>query len=703
MLKKLKLKKATKKLLRSLLLVFIILALFVIFGLPAIIQRVIGPEAIVAWVSGELRQRLNRQFIIADAGFDFIRGLDLRGVRVSEKPDFKAGIFLEAERLFFKPKIYKLLLGQVDIEEVVLRDIKAHLAREQEGLWNVSEFFKKDRPQALELEPRPKRLLAIALHINQIKVDEGRFILNDALKKIPAIELRGIDLDVRRFSLDEPFKARISFKAQLDFAEESSPFLARLFNDRSLELSFDGRVNLGDGDPASMSAVFDKFEVAASSLPAGQAGWQIRALGELHHFVWPSMKLEAGVVAQFDDYRLDLSSESLSLDGLMGCDLKLIPQADGLSQDFDLHLDAKNLGAKFGKYFDKKQDINLTADTAGHWQENHFSGDLALQISTAPVGGVGLWELEGGKEGAWRLKISSGTFYPHGFLSLVPLFEPYNLSAGTLRVEEFGFSRHQNAWELNVKQAALRKGFLKKPNASIKFLEAALEELRLASRDSKRDISFKGALQAKLADTPYLQAQEFLADVDLRGLGDGNNRANGVIRVHLNSGGLRQIPELVTIVPFFKFLIKPLMIMEDLNTWRILKLDKNTDFSSIPMEAFESQYTFTDGKMDITHLAMKGPLSSIQTKGSVDFPHDQTNILVTIAVPRSKVRWKFADTLIDETGTLHLSLKVKGPVKNPAVYTVLTGKNKESTTDFDSQHWGELKKKTKDFFKRIFR
>ncbi|GEM_PF-5789429 len=686
-------KKITRKILRSLLLVIIILGLFAFYGLPRVVKHFMGDEALIAWASQELGAILHRQIVINEARINFPDRLDLRGVKVSEKPTFKEGTFAQAERIILRPSLLGLFLGRVEVREASLHNVRVKVFRREDGTWNTGGVLGNKEPKVLELEARPKRLLPLYLHVDQIKIDGGEFNLTDAKKVVPDIEVHDLKLDSKDFSMDSFFKAKLSLRAKLDLPDNAPKILLMLVNHEWFALDFDGKYKLANAHPSQMAAVCDNFEVTTSS-------WNVKVKeGSMTHFIWSTMQANLNIVAGFNNRDVSVSSLPLHLNGTLDSVLKLARDEQANRRSFEIVLNTRKLAFAWNNILDKPLDVPLVLNLKGGWDTLISSGSLGIQAASAFGGGVPKWVYAKGQNDRWDLNLSSGIFYPQDLWSLVPALKLFHLSSGVVNFGELALAGGPKFWSLNIASATLREGYLKETGQHIDSIEGVLEHLSLVSSDTRKNISFKAALRGRGVDTAYLQAQEFLADADLQNLGGSSSRTNGEIHVYLESGGLRNVPAAVELVSFLKFLIKPLTIMQDLNAWGILKLD-NIDLTSVPMENFESQYNFTDGKMDIAHLNLQSPIGHFQTKGSVDFPRDQMNILVNIALPRSRVRWKFADALIDEHGALQLSLKIKGAIEAPAVYTVLGDKNM-TTTDYDTKHWDEFKEKTRKFFRNL--
>lgn len=128
--------------------------------------------AFVAEQAGaQAARKLGREVRISGVSFSPLRGVTIRGVRVSRRPDFSKGEFFSADRVILRPRLGALLrdrvyFARVELDKPVIKlrerggrwdfeDLLALLPKTDKGLhltWNASELSLKDASVQADME-----------------------------------------------------------------------------------------------------------------------------------------------------------------------------------------------------------------------------------------------------------------------------------------------------------------------------------------------------------------------------------------------------------------------------------------------------------------------------------------------------------------------------------------------------------------------
>jgi|GEM_PF-4401185 len=228
------------------------------------------PQKVRALIVEQAGKYLHREVRLKSVDLGVIKGLVVEGLEVSEKPDFKAGVFAGVETFRFRIRLLPLLRKKVVIDEITVTAPRLAVVQLKPGVFNFSDLLVVPAVPAKtpEAKPAPAGLsLPFALQASIVALKDGRITYQDKVSGAQwrLGKLQGV---IKDLSLAQPFgvaaglqaeqvapgslKARLDFDGQVDLSGMSSGKLSldikTLSADLSgLALSLAGAVHL-DGD-----------------------------------------------------------------------------------------------------------------------------------------------------------------------------------------------------------------------------------------------------------------------------------------------------------------------------------------------------------------------------------------------------------------------------------------------------------------------
>ncbi|MEK6544478.1 MAG: hypothetical protein AABZ44_08605, partial [Elusimicrobiota bacterium] len=667
-----------------------------------------GDDAIIAWVSLQAQEQLHRKIVVKDATISLTRGLTFVDFKISDHPDFMTGTFVSGERLIIRPNLLRLLLGQVDVETVILDNAQVSLSRSADGKFSIDDLIGVPvvKPKAMSIDEKlVLRLPKVGLNISLLRLVGGRMTFKDMTGTLPDVTAEAIDFSLKDFSLESPFDMEFSARAEFDLSrgvisKQSADSLAhwRRAIGRRAQVAFGGRINLAQGLVEAMDVTVDEFK-AATDL------WSVQAKGRMSSAGEPWINLDA--VFGFNNYDTVVAKLPMHLNGEGKLKLE-IPGTQPLA--YRVILDAKGLDVDWDIWIAKSQGRELLLDAKATQVELRSSaqgpyfglkGAFTLKAGDAPAAGSDDWSLFVGPDPHWRLRISSGTAYAHGALAVMPIFKDYRLSGGEVLFDALTADVNAADVDFLLKRVRMRDGFLKEKTEDIGSVKAAMDFFRFVKKGKVEDFSFSCALEAHKADTEFFKADDLWVVADLKGIHpESSSDIDGSVHSHWVKGGLQNIPGFIKRAPFMEFLIKPITIMEDLHKWKVVKLDDH-DFTTVPFDVMQADYYLDDGRMSLDSIDIRSGIGDLRVRGHVDFPRDDINLQVATTMPRSRVRWKLSDSFSDSKGNPYLTIKVKGNLNNPDNYVVLPDRKNKPGESLDGQREA-MRAKVAAVFKRNF-
>lgn len=728
-----KIKKAFQRLFRSIFLTLFVALVLISATVAVAFKYFITVDSVVAYLSGEMEEHFNRQILVGSAKVSLWGGIDLRDVKISEHPNFREGVFAEVARFQINPNLVELLTARVRADEFKIFGAKIRLFRRPDGRWNLGRLeAASQEPKVLSLG-QEDHLLPMELDVDRLRIEDSEFILEDSSGSIPSVHLSGINLAMRRLTFREPLAVSGSLMvkflqppqaSQVSLGERPGDVWLRWFGPDPIRAGFKMAISAEGGDLNLLKISAQEFSIDAGS-------WSMTLSGKVSPFLEKTANVAANL--NIGDYRLTVAGEPMFFSGQAKLDVFFDFKSSHKS--INLSLNAGSLNYDW-KYCHKPRHLPLSANLDINWKtpetlRSHeeprprvYEAEGSVSWTTRPglTGQIGQWTLlmrpqseEDGEDfpawpmdkgglsepPSWELIFSSISFQAAMAPALVPALSSFPFSGGVVRAQELKLAGSPKFWSWELKNAGLTRGKMAAP-ISIRNIEAAVELLSISGQSPRWDIHrAKGALMINGANTPFLTCRRLISEGDFGGVANvPQPELRGEIHTHLENGGLRNIPELAAAAPFMSFLVYPLRIVENLNSWKVLRM-AGQDFRNFPMDVMQGDYYFEKGKMNLDKITVKGPLGNVQVSGGVDFPRDQIDLLVAINIPGDKISWPMADAFSDEKGNAYLHLKVKGPITNPPVYPVLRRK-KVLLEDIENP-WKALRERTQALFKKILR
>ncbi len=226
----------------------------------AVLLHAYFPEAkLRAMAVDAAHQKLGREVRLAgaDAG---LGGLALRGLEISEKPDFAAGTFVRVESLRLRPSWKALLRRRLVVASVVADGLAVRVIKENGGRFNYESLL-SSAAAAPAAAPAAGASAEPALDVKEIRVTRGAVDYQDRAGGA-AWSATGLDMNLHDFHALSAFSADAS--ARVRGKAGARPVDAAV--------NFSGRVDLADGSRAAFRTTIARLTVTAEGLALSASG-----------------------------------------------------------------------------------------------------------------------------------------------------------------------------------------------------------------------------------------------------------------------------------------------------------------------------------------------------------------------------------------------------------------------------------------------
>ncbi len=231
-----------------------------------------------AYVVEAARKQLGREVRLdhIDIG---LTGLHLKGLQVSERPDFTAGTFVSVETFSVRPSWRALLRRKFVVQTASADGLKVRVVKNEDGTFNYDTLASSApaKPSAAKApgvnEPAPE------FNMRHLRVTSGEAEYRDAAAGT-SWAVSDLSLRLDDFSLSEPFDLEVSLRAKGKAGERPV--------DAALE--FSGTVSPARGHR-------EKFALDFKRLSVEQDGLKLTARGSVTGLDAPSAKLDAALSA----------------------------------------------------------------------------------------------------------------------------------------------------------------------------------------------------------------------------------------------------------------------------------------------------------------------------------------------------------------------------------------------------------------------
>ena len=287
-----------------------VIALVAVLGAGAALVAVKSflPEAkLRAMVVEAARKQLGREVRLAGVSIG-LTGAHLRGLEISERPDFAAGTFLSVEVFSLRPSWKALLRRKLVVATASADGLKVRVIKGSSGAFNYETLASSaaaGAPVAKTVDTPPAEFNVRHLRVHHGAVDYR----DDAMKTTWAVTDLALTID--DFSLSEPFDLELSLRAKGKAGER--PIDAAL--------AFTGTVNPARGDHVKFSAELQRLSLE-------QDGLKLSAKGRVNGLDAISAKLDATLSASGKtlceaDGTVKLSAPGESGSRVVDADLKI--------------------------------------------------------------------------------------------------------------------------------------------------------------------------------------------------------------------------------------------------------------------------------------------------------------------------------------------------------------------------------------------
>lgn len=184
-------------------------------GTALVALKAFFPEPkIRAWVVGAARKQLGREVRLAGIGVG-LTGLRLRGLEISERPDFAAGTFLSVESFALRPSWRALAKRRLVVASTAADGLKIRIIKAVDGSFNYETLAAATATAAPAAAAAAASSEGTSLEFNvrRLRVMRGTVEYRDeAGKAVWALSDLALRLD--DFSLTDPFDVDVSFRVR---------------------------------------------------------------------------------------------------------------------------------------------------------------------------------------------------------------------------------------------------------------------------------------------------------------------------------------------------------------------------------------------------------------------------------------------------------------------------------------------------------
>jgi uncharacterized protein involved in outer membrane biogenesis len=219
------------------------------------------PEKVRGLIVEQAGKALQREVRLKSVSLGVVRGLVVEGLEVSEKPDFKAGVFAGVETFRFRIRLLPLLRKKIVIDEISVAGPSLSVVQLKPGVFNFSDLLAAPAAKAPESRPASTGLsLPFALHASLIALKDGRIAYVD---KVSGAQWRvgKAKGTIKDLSLAKPFGVEAGM-----LVEQAAP------GSLKARLDFDGQVDLTWMSAGKLSLDIKKLSADLSGLALTLAG-----------------------------------------------------------------------------------------------------------------------------------------------------------------------------------------------------------------------------------------------------------------------------------------------------------------------------------------------------------------------------------------------------------------------------------------------
>jgi uncharacterized protein involved in outer membrane biogenesis len=218
------------------------------------------PRKVRRLIVEQAARRLHREVRLKSVDLGVISGLELEGLEVSEKPDFKAGVFAGVETFRFRIRLLPLLRKKVVIDEITVAGPSLSVVQLKPGVFNFSDLLAVPAVPAQAAARPAAAAWPFTLQASLVAFKAGRITYQDKVSGAQwrVGQLAGV---IKDLSLTRPFGVAAGLQA-----EQVAP--GRL----QAGLDFDGQVDLSGLSSGKLSLDIKKLSADIAGLALTLAG-----------------------------------------------------------------------------------------------------------------------------------------------------------------------------------------------------------------------------------------------------------------------------------------------------------------------------------------------------------------------------------------------------------------------------------------------
>lgn len=199
----------------------ILLIVFLLFTAALVSLRLtFPPDKVKSIAIGQFEQFFHRKAEIGDLSVDLMKGVKINNVRISEKPDFDAGIFLQMNDFSSQFSIVPLLKGDMIINQIKFTEPRINIFRNRDGSYNFSDIFNRANAGNGSVSGT-KKMSAVGLMISRILVERGAVVYTSPHTRIRTLlKLDNIELTIANVPFKKTFNFTSTFKTNLSLQKK---------------------------------------------------------------------------------------------------------------------------------------------------------------------------------------------------------------------------------------------------------------------------------------------------------------------------------------------------------------------------------------------------------------------------------------------------------------------------------------------------
>ena len=655
-----------------------------VLGALFAVKKLLPPEKIRGLLLEKARENLHRQARVGGVSIGLFSGLAVSDFALSEKPDFKAGTFLESEAFILKFQIRPLLRKKIVIDRVELVSPKVTVIRNADGrTFNFSDLLHEERkPAVARKEEAPAAPSPLSLTVAEAVISKGKVRFEDRSPKKLKLDLDPIDLKINGSGLSKPLALEFSIAARggprgkamagtlkgrtfLDLPGSDLKIESLVCRTDELTLELKGGLSRFQDPIMDLSASLHSLDLKKLSrwapLPKGlvlsgspQFGVRLKgglrdlscsltgdftAMGIAYADVFSkpesnefSLALEGNLVKQdsFDlkDLKVALAGLKLEARGSVG---KLSSAEPRL--DLRVNLPAFDLAAVSGispipRPYGFSGRASLNAEIKGGMNLPSVNGSVKLEGAGLKVDRLEISAVTGSaafSDDSFRAKDLTGRIGREGTA-------PADFK---ITVAAKNFSRPDV--ELDARFGRLDLGMFLTDDKK-KSSPAAVEKSSAAAAPAKGpELKARGRIAVDELAYVKFQASDARLSWDLSGITPGLSRISGTAECSAGKGRINDIPLLRTLAP-------------------VLRLDP----SSLVFSKAGGRFKIENGTAGTDDFQVNGPAADLFVRGILDLPANRPDMVLTAKLPRGSLGGAAGEFTADEDGRPTFAFKLKG-------------------------------------------